>query len=345
MINAILDRLTNAHDRGAVIASFAGMTLQDIASAQPFGMLDGWAPPQSYDHGRALNTEQSGDLLQLAESERDYAILYLATVLGLRQVEIRRLTWDDVLADDTVRVVGKGGRRRTIPVGRDVLDLLPARGESTFVFTSYRGKQISESGMRLIIAGYLERVSGVSTPHALRHTSLTAMLDSGADLKTAMELAGHSSVSSHEIYAAASSSWLVREWVAKHPLGEVPCVTVRIPGKEFKGKMTRGTERAVLIPQRYADDVRAALRYFGNAKQLTNRARKLGLRFQEIRDAGAIGMVEADAHPFLIAMCLGTTPSNVMRRRFDRMTQGAKDARRKAVEGVRQQFERGPRAA
>ena len=345
MIDSILGRLKNAHDRGAVIASFAGMTLKDIAQAQPERVVDGWSPPSSYDHGRALSVDESFDLLSLAESRRDYGILYLATVMGLRQIEIRRLTWSDVLEGDVLRVVGKGGKRRTVPVGMSALELLPERGDGPFVFTSYRGKAISESGMRLIISGYLNRVSDASTPHALRHTSLTAMLDQGADIRTAMELAGHSSISSHEVYAATSSSWIVREWVERHPLGEVPCVTVRVPGTPFKGKMARGVERAVLVPSRYADDVRATLAYFHNAKQLTNRARKLGIRFQEIRDAGAIGMVEADAHPFLIAMCLGTTPSNVMRRRFDRMTQGAKDARQEAIEGVRQQFERGRRVA
>ncbi len=345
MIDSILERLTNAHDRGAVIASFAGMTLKDIASAQPQDLLEGWSPPESYDYARALSVDESIALLSLADSQRDYAILYLATVLGLRQIEIRRLTWDEVLDNDMLRVIGKGGKRRTVPVGRDVMELLPARGESPFVFTSYRGDAISESGMRLIIGGYLGRVTDSSTPHSLRHTSLTAMLDSGADIRTAMELAGHSSVSSHEIYAATSSSWIVREWVERHPLGEVPCATVRVPGKPFRGRMARGTERAVLIPSRYADDVRAALEYFQNPKQLTNRARKLGVRLQEIRDAGAVGMVEAEAHPFLVAMCLGTTPGNVMRRRFDRMTTQAQEARRMAVEGVRKQFEREVRVA
>lgn len=338
MINEILARLDNTHDRGAVIASFAGMTLRDIAAAQPEDVVDGWSPPSSYDHGRALSVDESIDLLSLADSRRDYAILYLATVMGLRQIEIRRLTWSDVLDNDSLRVMGKGGKRRTVPIGMNALELLPEHGDSPFVFTSYRGGAISESGMRLIISGYLERVTDASTPHALRHTSLTAMLDQGADIRTAMELAGHSSVSSHEVYAATSSSWIVREWVERHPLGEVPCVTVRIPGTPFKGRMARGVERAVLVPERYADDVRAALAYFGNAKQLTNRARKIGVRFQDIRDAGAIGMVEADAHPFLIAMCMGTTPGNVIRRRFDRMTSDANNARVDAVTSVRQMF-------
>ena len=340
MLTSILSRLDNAHDRGAVIASFAGMTLKDISAAQPTDIFDGWNPPPSYDCGRALSADESAQLLSLAESKRDYAILYLAVVMGLRQIEIRRLTWDDVLENDIIRVTGKGGKRRKVPIGCGATDLFPARTTSPFVFTSYRGQPISESGMRLIISGYLNLVSDHSTPHALRHTSLTAMLDAGTDLKTAMELAGHSSVSSHEIYAATSSSWIVREWVERHPLGEVPCVTVRIPGKPFTGKMARGTERAVLVPSRYADDVRQALEYFENPKQLTNRARKLGVRLQEIRDRGAIDMIERKAHPFLIAMCLGTTPGNVVRRRFDRMTEDANSARLDAVTSVRAMFER-----
>ncbi len=338
-LDSILQRLPKPHDRGAVIASFAGMTLQDIAKTAPEAVVDGWSPPTSFDHGRALTVQESTELLASAESKRDYAILYLALVLGLRQIEIRRLRWIDLVDDDTIRVTGKASRRRVVPLGRSASELLPERGESEFVFTSYRGNQISESGMRLIISRYLNLIAGDSTPHSLRHTSLTAMLEQGSDIRTAMELAGHSAISSHEIYAATSTSWIVKEWVERHPIGAVPCVTVRIDGTPFKGRMARGVERAVLVPKKYERPLVSALKYFSNAKQLTNRARKIGVVFQDIRDQGAIGLVEAEAHPFLIAMCLGTTPSNVMRRRFERMTCEAKQKRLDAVSGVRAQFE------
>ena len=339
---AVLDHLDcvhEAHDRGAIICSLAGMSLKDISTTTAGDVCDDWCPPSSYKAGKSLTPGQVRQLLSLAETQRDFAILYLAVVLGLRQIEIRRLLWSDRLPGDRIRVLGKGGKRRTLPVGTDIDNLFPPKvGSTNHVFASYRGGEISESGMRVIINRYLSEVAPDATPHALRHTALTGMLEQGSDIQTAMELAGHSSVSSHEVYAATSSSWIVREWVERHPLGEVPCVTVRIPGTPFKGRMARGVERAVLVPERYADDVRAALAYFGNAKQLTNRARKIGVRFQDIRDAGAIGMVEADAHPFLIAMCMGTTPGNVIRRRFDRMTSDANNARVDAVTSVRQMF-------
>jgi hypothetical protein len=326
----LLDTLTEAHDRGAVALALAGMSIKDIAAAQPFDVHDGWSPPDAYDYGKALTKGEAKMLLGLAGSRRDYAILYLAVVVGLRQIELRRLRWQDVdVATNSITVTGKGGKRRTVPVGTDVSKLLP-EGDG-YVFLSQHGNQISESGMRLIISGYLDQVSPSSTPHALRHTSLTWMLESGADIQTAMELAGHATISSHEIYAATSSSWLVQEWEDKHPFGGMPMVTVRVPGTSFTGKMARGVERAVMVPRWLKPDVQAALAYFQSAKQLTNRSRKLGLRFKEIRDAASIALTEADAHPFLIAMMMGTTPSNVVRRNFDRMTISARRGREEAV--------------
>lgn len=339
---AVLDHLDcvhEAHDRGAIICSLAGMSLKDISTTTAGDVCDDWCPPSSYKAGKSLTSGQVRQLLSLAENQRDFAILYLAVVLGLRQIEIRRLLWSDRLSGDRIRVLGKGGKRRTLPVGTDIDNLFPPKVEFTnHVFASYRGGEISESGMRVIINRYLSEVAPDATPHALRHTALTGMLEQGSDIQTAMEIAGHSTVSSHEIYAATSSSWIVKEWMDKHPLGSENVSTIRVPGRPFMGKMARGVERAVLVPSRYRSDVEAALAYFSNAKQLTNRSRKIGVRFKEIRDLGSVSMTESEAHPFLIAMLVGTTPSNIVRRNFERMTAGARLGRENAITQLGAQF-------
>lgn len=334
-----LDCVHEAHDRGAIVCSLAGMSLKDISRTTAGDICDDWCPPSNYNAGKSLTSGQVRQLLSLAENQRDFAILYLAVVLGLRQIEIRRLLWSDTLPGDRIRVLGKGGKRRTLPVGTDIDGLFPPKVESTgHVFASYRGGEISESGMRVIINRYLSEVAPNATPHALRHTALTGMLEQGSDIQTAMEIAGHSTVSSHEIYAATSSSWIVKEWREKHPLGSENVSTIRVPGRPFMGKMARGVERAVLVPSSYRSDIEAALTYFSNPKQLTNRSRKIHVRFKEIRDLGSVSMTESEAHPFLIAMLVGTTPSNIVRRNFERMTAGARLGRENAITQLGAQF-------
>ena len=361
----IIGRLKEPADRGAVVCSLAGMTVADIGATSINRLVPGWKPPESYGHGKAITRDQASELLSLAESKRDWAILYLAVVVGLRQIEIRRLTWSAVLPGNHVRVIGKGGKRRTVPVGRDLAEIFPPRGNGEeYVFKRLhhplpsqckRPKKsqlgmISESGMRMIIVKYLSQVAPDSSPHALRHTALTWMLEGGTDIRTAMEIAGHSSISSHEIYAATSSSWLIREWLAKSPLSGLDypvkytaypgvedfsaegVMTINVPGKPFSGHISRGTERAVIIPSVSVGDVAAALSYFKNSKQLTNRGRKIGVRFKEIRDSGAIALTDNQAHPFLVAMVMGTTPGNVIRRSFDRKTDSVLQAKESAVE-------------
>jgi integrase/recombinase XerC/integrase/recombinase XerD len=157
---------------------------------------------------------------------RDRAILELAYAAGLRAEELVNLDLDSLDADsEEVRVEGKGGRTRVVPVGEHAwraLDRYLVRGRTVLnsgaspaLFLSKTGKRLSTSDVRRRLRLQTRR-AGIS-PHTLRHSFATHLLEGGADLRTIQELLGHSSISTTQTYTRVESKRLKRAYARSHP--------------------------------------------------------------------------------------------------------------------------------
>jgi integrase/recombinase XerC len=156
---------------------------------------------------------------------RDRAVLELLYASGLRVSELAGLDLDDVdFARRTVRVLGKGGKEREVPFGARAavaLDAyLRARGHDGGPL--FRGRRTGRLGIRSIfeIVRRQARAAGIArrvTPHTLRHTFATHLLDRGADLRMIQELLGHSRLSTTQRYTHVSATQLMRIYDRAHP--------------------------------------------------------------------------------------------------------------------------------
>jgi site-specific recombinase XerD len=172
------------------------------------------------------------DPLQL----RDRALFELAYSCGLRAEEIVSLGCADVDYDaEQLRVEGKGGKTRFVPVGEPAMAAVRAyleRGRAKLseqaagsgapaqaLFLSKTGRPLGTSDVRRRLRTWTARV-GVgegASPHALRHSFATHLLDGGADLRSIQELLGHASVSSTQIYTRVESARLRSAYARSHP--------------------------------------------------------------------------------------------------------------------------------
>ena len=163
-------------------------------------------------------------------SLRDRAILELLYSSGLRLSEIHGLDVDDVdLGAGRARVLGKGRKERIVPVGRHAVLAIrqyldadrPGHpgGSGACLFASRGGGRLSRRQIQRIVGRWLASATGGETmsPHALRHTFATHLLDEGADLLAVKELLGHSSLSTTRIYTHTSRERLLETYRLAHP--------------------------------------------------------------------------------------------------------------------------------
>lgn len=171
------------------------------------------------------------DALDAAIALRDRALLELMYGSGLRVAEVAALTVDAVDLDrDRVLVHGKGSRDREVPLSehasqavRAYLDggrpvMAPAEATRTLFFNRRR-KPVSPRDIRAMVAEYGGRtLSGRRvTPHTLRHSFATHLLEGGADIRAVQELLGHASVTTTQRYTHVSRRRLVEAYRASHP--------------------------------------------------------------------------------------------------------------------------------
>ena len=172
---------------------------------------------------------------------RDRAILEVLYSCGLRVSELVGLDWDEIDANlEVVRVKGKGNKERIVPIGRKALAALdryraqipalvvpkrrhslPATPSSASlpVFLNTRGERLTTRSVARLVAGYA-RDCGIAlktSPHALRHTFATHLLDAGADLRAIQELLGHSSLSTTQKYTHVNLDRLMQVYDKAHP--------------------------------------------------------------------------------------------------------------------------------
>ncbi len=178
----------------------------------------------------AADTRPDGDAAALGRWARDRAILELLYGGGLRLSELLGLDLADVdRAQSLVRVLGKGRKERIVPLGTPALDALafylthrprPAAG-STALFVGRAGQRLSPRMARLIVSRALRRIADRArmSPHALRHSFATHLLDRGADIRTVQELLGHASIATTQIYTHVTVERLRASYDAAHPRG------------------------------------------------------------------------------------------------------------------------------
>jgi len=169
-----------------------------------------------------------------AAGSRDRAIIELFYSAGIRLSELTGLNMEDIrLQEGLVKVRGKGRKERVVPVGRPALQAIEAylqksqelrkngatgNGEDA-LFLSTRGKRMNPRGVARVVER-LVRESGIGrriSPHALRHTFATHLLDAGADLRSIQEMLGHSSLSTTQKYTSVSVSRLMEIYDRAHP--------------------------------------------------------------------------------------------------------------------------------
>jgi site-specific recombinase XerD len=160
---------------------------------------------------------------------RDRALLELLYGCGLRAAEACDLGVGDVRLDaEHVRVTGKGGKQRVVPLGGAATAALQrylargrprmAAGPSGPLFVSVRGRPLHPSDVRRSLLRALDR-AGVAerSPHALRHTFATHLLEGGADLRSIQDMLGHASVGTTQVYTHVSVRHLRRAHASAHP--------------------------------------------------------------------------------------------------------------------------------
>ncbi len=159
---------------------------------------------------------------------RDRAILELLYAGGVRVGELVGIRCAQ-LAGDEIRVRGKGSKERIVLVGAKAAAALErylssgrprlARGETDALFLSARGRPISTRAVQLIVRRWVEAAAIAQrvSPHVIRHTFATHLLDGGADLRVVQELLGHASLSTTQIYTHVSRDHLKRIYAAAHP--------------------------------------------------------------------------------------------------------------------------------
>jgi integrase/recombinase XerD len=171
-----------------------------------------------------------------ARSLRDRAIVETLYATGVRISELVGLDRRDLDLDDgLVRVLGKGSKERIVPVGRSARDALTAyladgrpqlarpdrspRGAGEAVILNVRGGRLSRQSCWKIVrtAGERAGVGGRLSPHVLRHSCATHMLERGADIRVVQELLGHASLSTTQVYTKVSPERLRAVYEAAHP--------------------------------------------------------------------------------------------------------------------------------
>ncbi|MFJ4166621.1 site-specific tyrosine recombinase XerD [Microbacterium sp. NPDC089698] len=207
---------------------------EGIAEADPSARLR--PPKQPRRLPKALTIDQVEQLLGAPSAEdpigiRDRALLELLYATGARVSEAVSLDVDDLAHGDVLRLRGKGSKERIVPVGsfaRAAVDAyltrvrpaLAAKGRaSAKLFLGARGAPLSRQSAWLIIRAAAEgaQITAEVSPHTLRHSFATHLLQGGADVRVVQELLGHASVATTQIYTHVSVDTLRDVYATAHP--------------------------------------------------------------------------------------------------------------------------------
>lgn len=222
----------------AAVKSFCAFLLDhgDLTS-NPTAQIDSPRAPKPVP--KPISTEEVDLLLKeprkydSAEAVRDHAMLELMYATGMRVTELVSLNMDSVHltpAPAWARCLGKGSKERTIPVHKTAVQaltkyldearpiLLKNRTQHA-LFVNRRGEQLTRQGFWLILKGY-SKSAGIAahvTPHTLRHSFATHLLQGGASVRDVQELLGHANVSTTQVYTQLADEHLREVYQSVHP--------------------------------------------------------------------------------------------------------------------------------
>ena len=241
----IRDWMENLMDKGnnastinkklSALRSFYRYALKrKLADADPAHCITG--PKKSKPLPQFLREREMDNLLDVIEWGESYKDVRARTILllfyeaGLRRSELTGLNDADVdFEAKQLKVTGKRNKQRVIPFGEELSQVLShyitirdeqvARKEAGALFLSDKGERMTGDQVYAIVHKYLSAVTSLKkrSPHVLRHTFATAMLNNGAGLESIKNLLGHESVSTTEIYAHTTFEQLKRVYKEAHP--------------------------------------------------------------------------------------------------------------------------------
>ena len=230
-----LARSTRARKLAAVRGYHRFLVVEGLASDDPTVLIE--APRRSQALPKALTVQQVEHLIDAPDlgtplGIRDTAILEFLYGTGARVTEAVTVGLTDLDLDSgTVIVTGKGNKQRLVPLGSHARmaiecylpvrhELLSDRERSDVLFVNARGTALTRQGMWDIVKRNGRRADiedAALSPHVLRHSAATHMVEGGADLRTVQEMLGHASISTTQVYTLVSPEHLYEVYVTAHP--------------------------------------------------------------------------------------------------------------------------------
>lgn len=193
--------------------------------------------PKQPDHLPEVLSTAEVDLLEQAidlskwEGHRNRAIIEVLFSCGLRVSELTNLKLSNLYIEEQyIRVMGKGSKERLVPISpraldelnywfldRNVMEIKP--GEEDYVFLNRRGQHLTRTMILIMIKRYAVEagIKKTISPHTLRHSFATSLLEGGADLRAIQAMLGHESIGTTEIYTHIDTSTLRQEILEHHP--------------------------------------------------------------------------------------------------------------------------------
>ncbi len=226
---------SSARELSSLRGFFKFLLRERAIEALPTALLE--SPKLSRKLPIVATENEMGRILALPEIEkargaRDRAMLHLLYASGLRVSELTQLRVQDLdRATGIVSVLGKGGKRRLVPVGEVAMQHLLSyfehvrpkaeRGKSEFFFLGPSGKPLTRQAVWKLVGKY-SRAAGITrrvSPHKFRHSFATHLLAHGADLRAVQAMLGHADLATTEIYTHVAEDHVARVHRASHPRG------------------------------------------------------------------------------------------------------------------------------
>ncbi len=227
---------TISHHITTLRSFYKFLLIEKVVTENPVSLIE--LPKQRKSLPKALSLEEIDTLLDIKVTDkysaRNKAMLELLYASGLRVSELVNVKVGDIdFTSDTIRTLGKGSKERIIPLGEYAIASLKLyyenfrdgfciKGPTEYFFLNNHGEQMTRVGFFKLLKK-LAKEKGIQkefSPHTLRHSFATHLLDYGADLRSIQELLGHSSISTTQIYTHVSKEKIRKNYEEFHPHGK-----------------------------------------------------------------------------------------------------------------------------
>lgn len=216
---------------------FKYLFLEDYIQKNPAELLD--APSIGMKLPTVLSIEEIDNMLSVidvstVEGTRNYAIIETLYSCGLRVSELTSLRFTNLFFDEGfIRVDGKGDKQRLVPISDVAIQkinnyltyrnqMIAKKGSEDFIFISKRGTPISRITVFYYVKKYADEagIKKIISPHILRHSFATHMLERGANIRHVQAMLGHEKITTTELYTHLDRNFLRQEIISHHPLNK-----------------------------------------------------------------------------------------------------------------------------